>query len=248
MARLTPLRVACALVTGLLLTAPILGGERLMAEAAAPGEALPPLSPALTELHLRGFGPTRLFAQPLPEGLEALNLSDNALPILPERFLPAGLQRLWLADNRLVELPASLAKLERLTYLNLDRNRLAALPSLDTLPLRWLRLNNNCLTALPPLPATLERLYVADNQLTAAPALPAVCRQVTLAGNPITALPKGWGAGLEMLDLSRTALTQLPRDLAPWRSLRLLNLTRCPLSEAERDRIEAALPTTTLLF
>ncbi|MGN0890983.1 MAG: leucine-rich repeat domain-containing protein [Candidatus Spyradenecus sp.] len=248
MARLTPLRVACALITGLLLTAPLLGGERLMVEAAAPGETLPPLSPTLTELHLRGFGPTRLFAQPLPEGLEALNLSDNALPVLPERFLPAGLQRLWLADNRLVELPASLAKLERLTYLNLDRNRLASLPPLDALPLRWLRLNNNCLTALPSLPATLERLYAADNQLSAAPALPAACRQVTLAGNPLAALPESWGAGLEMLDLSRTALTQLPRDLAPWRSLRLLNLTRCPLSEAERDRIEAALPTTTLLF
>lgn len=248
MARLTLLLLAYAAVGGLLLAAPARNGERLMAEAAAPGEALPPLSPALTELHLRGFGPTRLFAQPLPEGLEALNLSDNALPILPEHFLPAGLQRLWLADNRLVELPASLAKLDRLTYLNLDRNRLASLPPLDALPLRWLRLNNNCLTSLPPLPATLERLYTADNQLTAAPTLPAACRQVTLASNPIAALPEGWGQGLEILDLSRTNLEKLPQNLAPWRSLRLLNLTRCPLSEAERDRIEAALPTTTLLF
>ena len=248
MARLTLLILAYAAAGGLLLAAPARDGERLMVEASAPGEALPPLSPTLTELHLRGFGPTRLFAQPLPEGLEALNLSDNALPVLPERFLPAGLQRLWLADNRLVSLPASLAKLERLTYLNLDRNRLASLPPLDALPLRWLRLNNNCLTALPSLPATLERLYAADNQLSAAPALPAACRQVTLAGNPIAALPEDWGQGLKMLDLSRTNLETLPRDLAPWRSLRLLNLTRCPLSEAERDRIEAALPTTTLLF
>ena len=248
MARLIPLRVACALATGLLLATPSLGGERLMIEAQAPGEALPALAPTLTALHLRGFGPTRLFAQPLPEGLAELNLSDNALPVLPERFLPAKLQRLWLADNRLTTLPGSLAKLEHLTYLNLDRNRLVELPPLEALPLRWLRLNGNCLTALPPLPATLERLYAAENQLTAVPALPAACRQVTLAGNPIAALPEGWGNGLEMLDLSRTPLEKLPQELAPWRSLRLLNLTRCPLSEAERDRIEAALPTTTLLF
>ena len=248
MARLTLLFLACAAASFATLPAPLYANERLMAQAANPGDPLPVIAPTLTELHLRGFGPTRLFAQPLPEGLEALNLSDNALPILPEHFLPSGLLRLWLADNRLVELPASLTKLERLTYLNLDRNRLASLPPLGTLPLRWLRLNNNCLPALPPLPKTLERLYVADNQLSAAPALPATCRQVTLAGNPIATLPEGWGAGLDMLDLSRTNLMQRPQDLTPWRSLRLLNLTRCPLSEAERDRIEAALPSTTLLF
>lgn len=240
------LRAALALL--LLLGAAPLAARTVMVEAAAPGQALPELSPDVSALHLRGFGAEQIFTLRPSEALRELNLSDNALPVLPERFLPPTLTRLWLADNRLMRLPDSLGACRSLVYLNAERNLLDRLPPLAELPLRWLRLNGNRLETLPPLPPTLERLYAADNRLRAVPELPPACRQVTFAGNPLEALPAGWGAGLELLDLSRTPLSSLPADLAPWRSLKCLNLTRCPLSEAERDRIEAALPETFLLF
>lgn len=225
------------------------GGETLMREG-APGAEIPPLADTLQALHLRGFGATALFARTLPEGLQDLNLSANDLPALPEGFVPKGVRRLWLADNRLAALPADAEQWKSLVYLNLDRNRLETLPPLAELPLRWLRVNGNALETLPPLPEHLERLYAADNRLRAAPPLPGALRQITLAGNPIESLPEGWGAGLEMLNLSRCPLKALPRDLTPWRRLKVLNLSLCPLPEAERDRLEGALDLdfTTLIF
>ena len=237
-----------------------------------PTNAIPALTQDLRALHLRDVGASRVYALRLPAGLRELNLSANALIALPEGFVPAGLRelnlsanalialpegfvpqgvaRLWLADNRLTALPKEASGWASLEYLNLDRNLIATLPDLSRTRLRWLRLNNNRLTALPALPGTIERLYLADNRLTAAPAKPAALRHLILAGNPIAAVPDDLGAGLEWLDLSRTKVSRLPADLTPWRTLKVLNLARCPLSPAEKDRIEAAFDTTrtTLLF
>lgn len=224
-------------------------GQTLMWEA-RPNETMPALPPGLRALHLRRVGATAIFALSLPASLESVDLSDNSLPALPDYFLPVGMQRLWLADNRLRALPRTMGEWRQLVYLNVDRNQLEALPSLEGLPLRWLRLNGNRLSALPVLPPTLERLYAADNRLSALPALPAGLRQATFAGNPVVEVPAGWGQGLEMLDLSRTQLQALPVDLSGWRSLKVLNLSRCPLPAAERRRIEAAFEgsETVLLF
>lgn len=215
-----------------------------------PTNAIPALTQDLRALHLRDVGANRVYALRLPAGLRELNLSANALIALPEGFVPQGVARLWLADNRLTALPKETSDWANLEYLNLDRNLIAALPDLSRTRLRWLRLNNNLLTALPALPGTIERLYLADNRLTAAPAKPAALRHLILSGNPIAAVPDDLGTGLEWLDLSRTKVSRLPADLTPWRTLKVLNLARCPLSPAEKDRIEAAFDTTrtTLLF
>ncbi len=222
--------------------------ETVMVEGAK--SEIPALSPTLQALHLRGVGAVKVFKVRIPESVRDLNLSDNALPVLPEHFIPAGVQRLWLADNRLVALPRATAQWKQLRYLNLDRNLLAELPALDALALRWLRLNGNRLSALPALPETLERLYLADNRLTAPPRKPKALKHLVLAGNPLESIPEDLGVGLTFLDLSRTGLKALPQNLKGWQSLKVLNLSGCPLSEAERDRIEGAFDRhyTTLLF
>ncbi len=215
-----------------------------------PTNAIPPLTQDVRALHLRDVGAARVYALHFPAGLRELNLSSNALLALPDGLVPQGVARLWLADNRLTALPKTASAWTNLEYLNLDRNLLAALPDLSRTRLRWLRLNGNRLTALPTLPDTVERLYLADNRLAAVPRKPAALRHLTLAGNPIAAVPDDLGAGLEWLDLSRTRLTALPRDLSAWRTLKLLNLAGCPLPDAEKDRIEAAFDPdkTTILF
>lgn len=213
-------------------------GRTVMAEG--PEADIPALTREVTALHLRNVGADRVYALHPPEGLRELSLIGNGLMTLPDDLVPRGIVRLWLADNRLTHLPRGAEGWERLEYLNLDRNLFAALPDLSRTRLRWLRLNGNRLTASPPLPDTVERLYLADNRLPEAPPKPVALRHLMLAGNPIATVPDDLGAGLEWLDLSRTDLAALPRDLAPWRTLKVLNLSHCPLPEAEKDRITAA--------
>lgn len=212
--------------------------------------AIPPLTQDVRALHLRAVGADRVYALHPPAGLRELNLSANALPALPADLVPKSVVRLWLADNRLTHLPAAIGAMPALEYLNLDRNLLVSLPDLSRTRLRWLRLNGNRLVTLPSLPPTVERLYLAGNRLAAAPAKPAALRHLILADNPIASVPDDLGAGLEWLDLSGTRLTALPADLSAWRTLKILDLSGCPLPETEKDRIEAAFDPdrTTLLF
>jgi len=214
-------------------------GVTLMVDGAE--ASLPDVLPAnLAVLHVRSVGAAAVFALHLPESLRELNLSSNRLPALPEDLVPSGVRRLWLADNALTCLPDAASGWTKLEYLNLDRNLVSVLPDLSRMPLRWLRLNGNRLKTLPPLSESIERLYLADNLLETAPPKPAALRQLTLAGNPLSAVPDDLGAGLEWLDLSRTQVAALPADLRSWRTLKVLDLARCPLPEAEKDRIQAA--------
>ena len=197
----------------------------------------------LEALHLRAVGAEMVYTLHLPKTLRDINISANNLPFMPNGLLPAGLERLWMADNRLAALPTDIPALKQLTYLNLDRNLLKTLPDMRGTKLRWLRLNANRLTVFPLLPDSVERLYLAHNRLTAVPeTLPKSLKRLNLSGNPLTSVPDRLGAGLEFLDLSDTRLTALPKDLTPWRTLKTLILSNCPLPEAERDRIDAALP------
>ena len=181
----------------------------------------------------------RLYGLHFPATLEELNLSANGLVVLPEGFIPSTVKRLWLADNRLMALPKEVLTNHTLIYLNLDRNRFTELPNLSQTSLRWLRLNGNRLKTVPVLPDSVERLYLAGNQLRAFHQKPKALRQLKLANNPIETIDAQLGCGLEELDLSGTRLRQLPESLEGWQSLRVLNLARCPLEEAEKDRIQA---------
>ena len=200
---------------------------------------IPLMTQQLRAVHLRDVGAERLYGLHFPETLEELNLSANGLMILPEGFIPPTVKRLWLADNRLMALPKEVPANHALTYLNLDRNLFTELPNLSQTSLRWLRLNGNRLKTVPVLPDSVERLYLAGNQLRAFHQKPKALRQLKLANNPIESIDAQLGCGLEELDLSGTRLRQLPESLEGWQSLRVLNLARCPLEEAEKDRIQA---------
>lgn len=210
---------------------------------------IPPITKSVRALHLREVGADRVYALHFPSTLEDLNLSANNLMLLPSSFIPMGVRRLWLADNRLISLPQEAAQWHNLVYLNVDRNLLNAVPDLSKTSLRWLRLNGNQLTVAPVLPETVERLYLANNRLTECPKKPKALRQLTLANNPITTVPESLGCGLEELDLSGTKITELPANLDGWQTLRVLNVAHCPLSDAEKDRLEAFFaPLKTLLI
>lgn len=200
---------------------------------------IPLMTRQLRAVHLRDVGADRLYGLHFPATLENLNLSANGLVVLPEGFIPPHVKRLWLADNRLMALPKEVLTNQALIYLNLDRNHFTELPNLSQTALRWLRLNGNRLKTVPVLPDSVERLYLAGNQLRAFHQKPKALRQLKLANNPIETIDPQLGCGLEELDLSGTRLRQLPESLEGWQSLRVLNLARCPLEEAEKDRIQA---------
>lgn len=202
-----------------------------------------------TALYLRHYTPAQIATLQPAEGLTHLCLNDCNLTSLEPRFIQPSLQHLWLADNHLRTLPEALSRASQLTYLNLDRNHLFQLPDLRPLPLRWLRLNENQLSTWPLLPNSLERIYLAHNCLTEIPSRPTHLREAELSYNPITRLPDDFGVGMTRLDLAHTKLTALPQDLSQWTSIRFLNLTGCPMSNEEKDRIQKSFsPSTTILF
>lgn len=203
-------------------------------------------APALRELHLRASAVNDLSVLPNLKALELLDLTATEA----RRFLPLvqqvpSLTTLYLGSNQLESLP-DLSPLACLTYLNLDRNALTTLPKLPA-TLRWLRLNENKLTSLPEglqLP-NLERIYLSGNQLTTVPAQLKQSPKLTdidLSGNPITEFPE-WLAGistLKNLSLRRSKIRKLPTDLRGLKSLSVLDLSYCPLDDAERNRIREA--------
>lgn len=211
---------------------------------------IPTITEAVRALHLRDVGAVRVYDLCVPATVVDLNLSANHLIVVPDQLVPQGIQRLWLADNKLLSLPKATPSWTHLIYINLDRNLFSTLPDLSATALRWLRVNHNQLTSLPALPDTIERLYLEGNRLQAFTiSKPRALRHLTLANNPLTSIPDDLGCGLEELDLSGTKLTQLPKDLTGWQCLRVLNVARCPFSEAEKDRIAAAFdPLKTLVI
>ena len=175
------------------------------------------------------------------------------------KVLPEGSQ-VYLSGKGLRDLSsekAALALGDKITYLNLDRNVLETLPpEIPALAgLKWLRLNENRLSALPDISklANLRRIYLRGNRFASVPPalkdLPALT-DVELSDNPIAEIPD-WLAqkkGLQNLSFNRTKIRRLPDDLSAWRSLKSLQLGGLALPLDEMKRIRAALPGTAIVF
>ena len=161
--------------------------------------------------------------------------------------------RVYLSDKGLKALPEINAKAG---YLNLDRNDLTNVNAVATLTeLKWLRLNDNKLAALPDLKGlvNLRRIYLRNNKFTAVPEalkdLPALT-DIDLSGNPVKEIPQ-WLAekkGLKNLSFSRTQVVKLPENLEAWKSLQCLQLGDLNISAAEMARIRSALPNVAIVF
>ena len=161
--------------------------------------------------------------------------------------------RVYLSDKGLKAVPAVNPKAD---YLNLDRNEVTNVSAVASLAeLKWLRLNDNKLAALPDLKAlvNLRRIYLKGNRFTAVPEtlkdLPALT-DVDLSVNPIKEVPS-WLAekkGLKNLSFSRTMVTKLPENLDAWKSLQSLQLGDLSISPEEMARIRKALPNVAIVF
>ena len=161
--------------------------------------------------------------------------------------------RVYLSDKGLKTVPAVNAKAD---YLNLDRNELTNVSAVAKLEgLKWLRLNDNKLAALPDLKGlvNLRRIYLRNNKFTVVPEtlkdLPALT-DIDLSGNPVKEVPQ-WLAekkGLKNLSFSRTQVVKLPENLEAWKSLQCLQLGDLNISPAEMARIRSALPNVAIVF
>ena len=172
--------------------------------------------------------------------------------------------RVYLSDKGLKDLSSCAALRSggdaasplNIDYVNLDRNELTNVNAVATLTgLKWLRLNDNKLAALPDLKGlvNLRRIYLRNNKFTTVPEtlkdLPALT-DIDLSGNPIKDVP-AWLAekkGLKNISFSRTQVTKLPDDLEAWKSLQCLQLGDLNISAEEMARIRAALPNVAIVF
>ena len=205
---------------------------------------------ALVRVYLRGakdFKDEDL--RDLPS-VESLDLSELGLAKPPQAVYSfTNLKQFYFVRNAMESVPDALVAM-KLNYLNLDGNRIVALPdSLGTMAsLRWLRLNGNKLSALPSSMASLkglERIYLRGNKFKAVPdalkELPAL-EDLALDGNPIESVPD-WLVGMQSLrhlSLANCPIRKLPDDLSGFKRLRILSLSGCPLPADEIKRVRSA--------
>lgn len=156
---------------------------------------------------------------------------------------------LYLGSTGLRDFPGEITSLPCLRYLNLDRNFIKDLPATLPTGLKWLRLNQNAITNLPPAIGTLtnlKRLYLAKNKITNLPSeisaltnledLDLSYNELTVFPEVITKLPK-----LRNLDLKGNKnITNIP-NLSSMKALRTLTLTGCPIDNETKARIRKEL-------
>ena len=205
---------------------------------------------ALVRVYLRGAKDFKADdLRDLPAA-EVLDLSELGLATPPEAvYALPKLSQFYFVRNTMEKLPDALVAL-KLTYLNLDGNRIAALPDgIGTMTtLKWLRLNNNQLSELPQSCSGLKdlrRVYLRGNKFKAVPealkGLPAL-EDIALDGNQIETVPD-WlvsMASLRHLSLANCPIRKLPDDLSGFKRLRILSLAGCPLPPEEVKRVRAA--------
>ena len=133
----------------------------------------------------------------LADSLEILDLSGNALSMLPDD-LPRlyKLRIIFCSDNLFTTLPAVLGSCRELSMIGFKANRIGHVPAAALPPkLRWLTLTDNCIEVLPDelgQCGQLQKLMLAGNCLSHLPASLADCHRlelVRIAANRFTALP-----------------------------------------------------------
>lgn len=166
-----------------------------------------------------------------------LDLYNRNVQGFPEGVLALpNLERLGLRLNPIGLVPASIARLSKLSWLDVGQAGLSQVdPALGRLPaLRTLYLNDNALTALPATLAEASHLVYLN-----------------LDRNKLTSLPDELGRlqSLTWLRLNGNQIKALPADLSGWtKGLKRLYLRGNPLPDAEKERIRKALPNCDIVF
>jgi len=150
--------------------------------------------------------------------IDTLRLDNLQLSILPAKIASlANLKWLDLSSNQLATLPVQIGTLTSLTFLLLDENTLTGLPSeIENLKdLTVLDLRSNQLLAIPVAITRLTNLIflgLGNNQLTV---LPVAIRQLT---------------NLAILGLGGNQLSDLPPDIKQLKELQWLSLNNNKIS------------------
>ncbi|GAA3993988.1 leucine-rich repeat-containing protein kinase family protein [Hymenobacter fastidiosus] len=134
----------------------------------------------------------------LADSLEILNLSGNALSVLPADLgRLSKLRILFCSDNKFTAVPGVLGQCPQLSMVGFKANQIRTLPAAALPPaLRWLILTDNQLESVPAELgncAHLQKLMLAGNRLRDLPATLANCTRLELlrlAANQLTALPE----------------------------------------------------------
>jgi hypothetical protein len=133
----------------------------------------------------------------LADSLEILDLSSNALSLLPDDLPRLHKMRIiFCSENQFTELPAVLGACPALTMVGFKANQIRTVEPASLPPsLRWLVLTDNQIEELP-------------DELGRRPAM----QKLMLAGNRLRALPASMAQlhRLELLRISANQLTELP--------------------------------------
>ncbi|XP_068721762.1 leucine-rich repeat-containing protein 69-like [Montipora capricornis] len=158
--------------------------------------------------------------------LESLNIGNNKFEDLPEVLaFVSGLQRLHLFNNQLSHLNSLvLSGMQKLTFLNLNGNKLQSLPrEINRLvSLEFLSVDHNHLCSVPIEIChliNLTELHLADNQISSLPEDMTFLRSLTklyVYKNFIEELPEGLSkcTQLRVLDVSANRLRVFPAELS----------------------------------
>jgi Leucine-rich repeat (LRR) protein len=127
--------------------------------------------------------------------------------------LPENTTHIDIRAKGIYELP-DIIQFTNLQYLNCDDNYLTSLPELPA-SLIYLSCDRNNLQTLPVLPANLQYLYCSSNPLRSLPTLPANLQQLYCVSNKLTSLPTLPANLLHLYcsDNQLTALPELPEHL-----------------------------------
>jgi Leucine-rich repeat (LRR) protein len=192
--------------------------------------------------------PEKVFKFGNYDGLHALVLRTNEIPVFPAEFaLLRGLTSLDFSQNLLKDVPPEIGSMTNLTFLNLEENKLESLPpeignliNLRTLKLGngedWFnvtKIYNNKLKVLPAEMGNLSQLRIfecSNNQLGNLP--PNLFDKMTklkgldLSGNQLTRLPNiGNLFSLRHLLLSFNRLERIPPQIGKLIKLTIVRLT-----------------------
>jgi len=133
----------------------------------------------------------------LADSLEILNLSGNALSLLPDELIRLKkLRVIFCSDNQFTAVPEVLGQCKNLEMVGFKANQISRLPAAS-------------------LPDKLRWLILTDNQLAELPARMGLCnrlQKLMLAGNKLQNLPEEMAAchNLELLRISANRFESLP--------------------------------------
>ncbi len=188
--------------------------------------------------------------------VKELELFYRTSTIPPEFWNLPNLEVLDLSNTGRTKLPPEVCKLNKLRWLELERNHVSLPSDIGELTnLSFLGVGVNQLGSLPPEIGklrNLKKLMLFHNQLTELP--PEIgnlteLNYLHLRGNKLTALSPAIGnlSKLRVVELSDNQLTALPPEIGNLKNLKHLNLRGNRIHSEEIELLKRALPQCEIL-